>query len=80
MSTYDVCYVIGSGAHANGYITTLGDHLFQSPVRVTRVARLMTLRPGMKASQTQTYATGRRRLRHLQCGILQPDCRNTERI
>ena len=31
-TTYHVDYVIGSGAHASGYVIDLGDHLFQSPV------------------------------------------------
>ncbi len=31
-STFHLDYVVGSGTHASGFITSLGDHLFQSPV------------------------------------------------
>jgi tetratricopeptide (TPR) repeat protein len=43
---YHVDYVIGSGAHASGYIMDLGDHLFQSPVAYYRSRGAYDLAPG----------------------------------
>jgi len=45
-STYRVDYVIGSGAHASGYMTMLGDHLFQSPVAYYKSRAAYDLAPG----------------------------------
>lgn len=45
-ATYHVDYVIGSGAHADGYITSVGDHLFQSPVAYYRSRSSYDLAPG----------------------------------
>jgi len=45
-TTYHVDYVIGSGAHADGYITDVADHLFQSPVAYYRSRSSYDLAPG----------------------------------
>jgi hypothetical protein len=45
-NSYHVDYVIGSGAHATGYIIDLGDHLFQSPVAYYRKRSAYDLAPG----------------------------------
>jgi hypothetical protein len=45
-TSYHVDYVIGSGAHASGYIMNLGDHLFQSPVAYYRKRSAYDLAPG----------------------------------
>ena len=43
---YRVEYVIGSGAHASGYLVNLGGHLFQSPVAFYTTRRAYDLAPG----------------------------------
>ncbi len=43
---YRVAYVIGSGAHASGYIISLANHLFQSPVAYYRRRAAYGLAPG----------------------------------
>lgn len=43
---YRIEYVIGSGAHASGYITDIGDHLFQSPVAFYSSRQSYDLAPG----------------------------------
>jgi tetratricopeptide (TPR) repeat protein len=45
-NSFHVDYVIGSGAHASGYIMDLGDHLFQSPVAYYRKRSAYDLAPG----------------------------------
>jgi hypothetical protein len=45
-SAYHAEYVIGSGAHASGYIMDLGDHLFQSPVAYYSGRSAYGLAPG----------------------------------
>jgi hypothetical protein len=45
-TSYHVDYVIGSGAHASGYIMDLGGHLFQSPVAYYRKRSGYDLAPG----------------------------------
>jgi len=44
--TYRVEYVIGSGTHAAGYIISLANHLFQSPVAYYRRRAAYGLAPG----------------------------------
>jgi hypothetical protein len=44
--TYRVDYVIGSGTHASGYIVSLANHLFQSPVAYYRRRAAYDLAPG----------------------------------
>jgi hypothetical protein len=43
---FHVDYVIGSGTHANGYIVSLANHLFQSPVAWYRGRAAYGLAPG----------------------------------
>lgn len=45
-SRFRVAYVVGSGSHANGYIVSLGNHLFQSPVSYYRQRAAYGLAPG----------------------------------
>jgi hypothetical protein len=44
--TYRVDYVIGSGTHASGYIASLANHLFQSPVAYYPRRTAYALAPG----------------------------------
>ena len=44
--TYHVDYVIGSGTHASGYVTSIADHLFQSPVAYYSTHAGYALAPG----------------------------------
>jgi hypothetical protein len=46
VSEYAVSYVIGSGAHASGYLIQIGDHLFQSPVCYYSTRHAYDLAPG----------------------------------
>src|ERR1035437_8449281 len=41
-----VAFVIGSGAHAFGYLFQIGDHVFQSPVSYYTNRRLWDVAPG----------------------------------
>ncbi|MGB6431389.1 MAG: c-type cytochrome [Candidatus Acidiferrales bacterium] len=45
-SDYRVDYVIGSGAHASGYLVDIGGHLFQSPVAYYTRRKSYGLAPG----------------------------------
>ncbi|HTB96326.1 MAG TPA: hypothetical protein VK716_04920 [Terracidiphilus sp.] len=45
---FRVAYVIGSGAHASGYIVSLDNHLFQSPVAYYRRRAAYGLAPGFE--------------------------------
>jgi hypothetical protein len=45
-NSFHVDYVIGSSAHASGYIMDIGDHLFQSPVAYYRSRSAYDLAPG----------------------------------
>ena len=45
-SEYPVAYVVGSGAHATGYLIEIGGHLFQSPVCYYTNRRAYDLAPG----------------------------------
>jgi hypothetical protein len=47
--TYHVDYVIGSGTHASGYIVSLSNHLFQSPVAYYRRKSAYGLAPGYES-------------------------------
>lgn len=44
--TYHVDYVVGTGTHANGFVTVLANHLFQSPVAYYRRRGAYGLAPG----------------------------------
>jgi hypothetical protein len=46
---YRVDYVIGSGTHASGYIVSLANHLFQSPVAYYRRKGAYGLAPGYES-------------------------------
>jgi hypothetical protein len=46
VSEFPVGYVIGSGAHASGYLIQIGDHLFQSPVCYYPMRHAYDLAPG----------------------------------
>jgi hypothetical protein len=46
VSEFPVSYVIGSGAHASGYLIQIGDHLFQSPVCYYPIRHAYDLAPG----------------------------------
>jgi len=46
VAEYPIEYVIGSGAHALGYLLRAGDHLFQSPVCYYTNRRAYDLAPG----------------------------------
>jgi hypothetical protein len=46
VSEFPVGYVIGSGAHASGYLIRIGDHLFQSPVCYYSIRKAYDLAPG----------------------------------
>lgn len=43
---YRIDYVIGSGEHASGYLVSIGDHLFQSPVAYYKRRAAYDLAPG----------------------------------
>ncbi len=47
--TYRVGYVIGSGTHASGYIVSLANHLFQSPIAYYSRRGAYGLAPGYEA-------------------------------
>jgi hypothetical protein len=47
-STYHADYVIGSGTHASGYIISLANHLFQSPVAYYASRSSYDLAPGFE--------------------------------
>lgn len=47
--SYRVDYVIGSGTHATGYLVSLADHLFQSPVAYYRSRAAYGLAPGYES-------------------------------
>jgi hypothetical protein len=53
--TYRVNYVIGSGAHASGYIISLSDHLFQSPVAFYRKKAAYGLAPGYETESDPDF-------------------------
>jgi hypothetical protein len=53
--TYRVDYVIGSGTHANGYIISLADHLFQSPIAYYRRKAAYDLAPGYESVQDPDF-------------------------
>ncbi len=46
VTNYRIDYVIGSGAHASGYLLDLGGHLFQSPVAYYKSRGAYDLAPG----------------------------------
>jgi hypothetical protein len=53
--TYRVSYVIGSGTHASGYIVSLADHLFQSPVAYYRRKSAYALAPGYETESDPDF-------------------------
>jgi hypothetical protein len=52
---YRVDYVIGSGTHASGYLVTLDNHLFQSPVAYYRRQAAYGLAPGYEHTQDPDF-------------------------
>jgi hypothetical protein len=53
--TYRVDYVIGSGTHASGYIVSLANHLFQSPVAYYRRKTAYGLAPGYETESDPDF-------------------------
>jgi len=51
-----VAYVIGSGAHAFGYLVQIGDHLFQSPLSYYTNRRLWDVAPGYEESHHPDFS------------------------
>jgi hypothetical protein len=52
---YRVAYVIGSGTHANGYLISLDNHLFQSSVAYYRSRSVYGLAPGYENKQDPNF-------------------------
>jgi hypothetical protein len=53
--TYHVDYVIGSGSHADGYVTRVANHLFQSPVAFYRGRSSYDLAPGYQGGSDPDF-------------------------
>lgn len=53
--TYRIGYVIGSGTHAAGYIVSLANHLFQSPVAYYRRKAAYGLAPGYESESDPDF-------------------------
>lgn len=53
--TYRVAYVIGSGTHASGYIVSLANHLFQSPVAWYQRRASYGLAPGYETESDPDF-------------------------
>lgn len=53
--TYRVEYVIGSGTHAAGYIVSLANHLFQSPIAYYRRRTSYGLAPGYETERDPDF-------------------------
>ncbi|HEY2472338.1 MAG TPA: hypothetical protein VGI45_31415 [Terracidiphilus sp.] len=53
--TYHVNFVIGSGTHASGYIVSLANHLFQSPVAYYRRQTAYGLAPGYETESDPDF-------------------------
>jgi hypothetical protein len=53
--TYRVDYVIGSGTHASGYIVSLANHLFQSPVAWYKRRGAYGLAPGYETEMDPDF-------------------------
>jgi hypothetical protein len=51
-----VAYVIGSGAHAFGYLVRIGDHLFQSPLSYYTNRRLWDVAPGYEEDRHPDFS------------------------
>lgn len=51
-----VAYVLGSGAHAFGYLVQIGDHLFQSPLSYYTNRRLWDVAPGYEVSHHPDFS------------------------
>jgi hypothetical protein len=51
-----VAYVIGSGAHAFGYLVQIGDYLFQSPLSYYTNRRLWDVAPGYEKSHHPDFS------------------------
>lgn len=51
-----VAYVIGSGAHAYGYLVQAGDHLFQSPLSYYSTRRQWDVAPGYEESRNPDFS------------------------
>jgi len=55
-SEHRVAYVIGSGAHAFGYLVQIGDHLFQSPLSYYSSLRTWDVAPGYEESKQPDFS------------------------
>ncbi len=51
-----VAYVIGSGAHAFGYLVQIGDHLFQTPLSYYTNRRIWDVAPGYEESHHPDFS------------------------
>ena len=51
-----VAYVVGSGAHAFGYLVRIGDHLFQSPLSYYTNRHLWDVAPGYEESHRPDFS------------------------
>lgn len=51
-----VAYVIGSGAHAFGYLVQAGDHLFQSPLSYYSTRRQWDVAPGYEETRNPDFS------------------------
>jgi hypothetical protein len=51
-----VAYIIGSGAHAYGYLVQIGDHLFQSPLSYYTNRRLWDVAPGYEEDRHPDFS------------------------
>ncbi len=51
-----VAYVIGSGAHAYGYLVQAGDHLFQSPISYYSTRHQWDVAPGYEESRNPDFS------------------------
>jgi hypothetical protein len=54
-ASYPVAYVIGSGNHASGYLTRIGDYLFQSPVSYYSKRAQWDMAPGYERDREPDF-------------------------
>ena len=52
---YEVAYVIGSGAHAFGFLIQTGDYLFQSPISYYTKRKVWDMAPGYEQAETPDF-------------------------
>lgn len=55
-AAYPVAYVIGSGAHAFGFLVQIGDHLFQSPLSYYTGLAQWDVAPGYEESKRPDFS------------------------